>query len=68
MTSYELGLLPLPKTTNAAHMRTNAAVDFLISDADMATLKDAKGTDYGAASAFPVFGKTRRIDDAAREG
>jgi diketogulonate reductase-like aldo/keto reductase len=64
----QLGLLPLPKTTNAAHMRTNAAVDFLISDADMATLKDAKGTDYGEASAFPVFGKKRRIDDAAREG
>ncbi len=64
----QLGLLPLPKTTNAAHMRTNAAVDFLISDADMATLKDAKGTDYGEASAFPVFGKKRRIDDAAWEG
>jgi diketogulonate reductase-like aldo/keto reductase len=65
----QLGLLPLPKTTNAAHIRTNAAVDFLISDADIDTLKGAKGdTNYGAASAFPVFGKKRQIDNSALEG
>lgn len=53
----QLGLLPLPKTTNPAHMRANAAVDFTISDADMDTLKNADGdTDYGEASKFPVFG------------
>ncbi|MFL5295806.1 MAG: aldo/keto reductase [Phenylobacterium sp.] len=57
----QLGLIPLPKTTNAAHLRANAAVDFEISDADMETLKAAKdATDYGAANAFPVFGKKRR--------
>jgi diketogulonate reductase-like aldo/keto reductase len=64
----QLGLLPLPKSTNPAHMRTNAAVDFLISDADMQRLKLAKGdTDYGAASAFPVF-KKRQVDNSAQEG
>ena len=53
----QLGLLPLPKTTNPAHMRANAAVDFEISPADMATLKGAdRIRDYGAANAFPVFG------------
>lgn len=63
----QLGLLPLPKTANAAHMRTNAAVDFLISNEDMVTLKGAPAdTDYGAASAFPVFGKKRQIDNSAR--
>jgi len=65
----QLGLLPLPKTTKAAHMRANAAVDFVISEADIETLKGApRATDYGAANRFPVFGKTREIHDAAREG
>lgn len=53
----QLGILPLPKTAKAAHMRTNAAVDFEISDADMETLKGAERIpDYGQASVFPVFG------------
>lgn len=53
----QLGLLPLPKTVNPVHMRANAAVDFIISDADMETLKNAASdTDYGEASKFPVFG------------
>ena len=38
----QLGLLPLPKTVTAEHMRSNTAVDFVISDADMAILKDAE--------------------------
>jgi diketogulonate reductase-like aldo/keto reductase len=63
----QLGLCPLPKTTNAAHMRDNVAVDFVISGADMEMLKGAKdNTDYGAASAFPVFGKKREANSAAR--
>lgn len=64
----QLGLLPLPKTATAAHLRDNAAVDFVISDADMAILKgfDAD-TDYGEASAFPVFGKKRHVADAERK-
>jgi diketogulonate reductase-like aldo/keto reductase len=28
----QLGLLPLPKTTNPAHMKNNADVDFVISE------------------------------------
>ncbi len=52
----QLGLLPLPKTGNPEHMKSNAGVDFEISDADMDTLK-AFGPlkDYGDASVFPVF-------------
>ncbi|AJY47888.1 aldo/keto reductase [Martelella endophytica] len=53
----ELGLLPLPKTANPDHMRTNAAVDFSISEADMETLKNIERIkDYGDASMFPVYG------------
>lgn len=65
----QLGLLPLPKTTDTAHLRDNAALDFVISDADMETLKGAANdTDYGEASAFPVFGKKRRAANTHQEG
>lgn len=61
----QLGLLPLPKTTKADHMRSNAAVDFEISDDDMTALAGMSGgLDYGEASAFPVFGKPRQVDIA----
>ncbi|MCB0202956.1 MAG: aldo/keto reductase, partial [Anaerolineae bacterium] len=51
-------LLPLPKTTDPAHMRSNADVDFVISDADMAVLKNVPQIeDYGDASMMPVFGR-----------
>jgi diketogulonate reductase-like aldo/keto reductase len=54
----QLGMLPLPKTTNAAHMRTNAAVDFEISEPDMETLKGVEPIgDYGEANEFPVYGR-----------
>jgi diketogulonate reductase-like aldo/keto reductase len=53
----ELGLLPLPKTANPAHMKNNAEVDFVISEEDMEFLKNVeKIKDYGDASVFPVFG------------
>ncbi|OWU85347.1 2,5-diketo-D-gluconic acid reductase [Oceanicola sp. 22II-s10i] len=53
----QLGLLPLPKTANPAHMQNNADVDFVISDADMEALKNAEPIkDYGDASVFPVYG------------
>lgn len=55
----ELGLLPLPKTTRAEHLRSNIAVDFEITAEDMATLKAIEHGDYGEASRFPVFGKSR---------
>lgn len=57
----QLGLLPLPKTATPAHMRNNADVNFIISDADMETLKNAPPIeDYGDASGFPVYGKDAR--------
>lgn len=58
----QLGLLPLPKSSSANHIRDNAAVDFVISDEDMAALRGAGDRiDYGEASAFPVFGKPRQV-------
>ena len=53
----QLGLLPLPKTANPAHMRNDADVDFVISEADMDILKNvAQIENYGSASMMPVFG------------
>lgn len=54
----ELDLLPLPKTANPQHMKTNAEVDFLISEKDMDVLKNVhKIYDYGEHSKFPVYGR-----------
>jgi len=53
----QLGLLPIPKTANPKHMKTNAEVDFVISQEDMEFLKNIeKIKDYGDASVMPVFG------------
>ncbi|PKU92317.1 2,5-diketo-D-gluconic acid reductase [Bifidobacterium thermophilum] len=53
----QLGLLPLPKTANPDHMRTNAQVDFEISDEDMEALKGMEHiNDYGDQSFWPVYG------------
>ena len=53
----QLGLLPLPKTANPAHMADNAGVDFTISDEDMETLEGLPQLDdYGEANMFPVYG------------
>jgi diketogulonate reductase-like aldo/keto reductase len=55
----QLGLLPLPKTKNPAHMKSNADVNFEISDDDMDTLKNVDPIEnYGEASVMPVFGGT----------
>lgn len=54
----QLGLVALPKTGNPDHMKSNADVDFEISDADMDALKNIEPIkDYGDASMFPVYGK-----------
>lgn len=54
----QLGLLPLPKTANPDHMKSNSNVDFEISEEDMALLKSLEEIDnYGEASVFPVFHK-----------
>ena len=53
----QLGMIVLPKTANPEHMKTNADVDFVISDADMDILKNVDRIDnYGDSSFFPVFG------------
>ncbi len=52
----QLDLLPLPKTANPAHMKENAAVDFVISNEDMDFLMNMEPIkDYGSASRFPVY-------------
>ncbi|MDO4679851.1 MAG: aldo/keto reductase [Aerococcus sp.] len=56
----ELGLLPLPKTENPAHMANNANVDFTITEDDMETLKAIDHFTYEEFEQFPVFGKTKR--------
>lgn len=59
--TLQLGLLPLPKTANPEHMKSNADVNFEISDEDMETLKNVdRIADYGEHSAFPVYGGTQR--------
>ena len=53
----QLGMIVLPKTANPEHMKSNADVDFVISEADMELLKKVKRIkDYGDSSFFPVFG------------
>lgn len=55
--TLQLGLLPLPKTSNPERMKSNADVDFDISDEDMMTLQNLEQIkDYGEASIMPVFG------------
>jgi len=52
----QLGLLPLPKTANTAHMKNNADLDFVISEDDMEVLLNMEQIkDYGEASVFPVY-------------
>ena len=53
--TLQLGTVSLPKTANPDHMRSNAQVDFEISEADMDVLKDLHDQDYGEHSAFPVY-------------
>ncbi|MDO4281014.1 MAG: aldo/keto reductase [Peptococcaceae bacterium] len=53
----QLGAIVIPKTAHPEHMRTNAELDFVISDEDMAMLKAVpKIKDYGEHSRFPVYG------------
>lgn len=53
----QLGMVVLPKTANPEHMKTNADVDFVISDEDMELLKDVEKIEsYGEHGFFPVFG------------
>ena len=53
--TLQLGTVSLPKTANPEHMRSNAQVDFDISESDMETLLNMRAQDYGAHRAFPVY-------------
>ena len=53
----QLGMIVLPKTANSDHMKSNADVEFVISDEDMKVLKNVEHIkDYGEHGFFPVFG------------
>lgn len=59
----QLGMLPLPKTANPAHMENNAKLDFVISEPDMTVLKKMEQIkNYGEASQFPVYGGKLNAD------
>ena len=55
--TLQLGTIYLPKTENPEHMKSNAEVDFTISEEDMEVLKNFKKIEnYGESSGFPVYG------------
>ena len=57
ISNFQLGTVSLPKTANPEHMKSNAAVDFEISDEDMKILKNFKKIEsYGESGIFPVYG------------
>ncbi len=64
----QLGLLPLPKTANVEHMKSNAKVGFTIYDDDMAALGALSVRDYGSSAIFPVFGGKLMPDGSYRAG
>ncbi len=39
---YQLGLIPLPRSTNPIHIAENKNIDFVISDADMKLLSQVE--------------------------
>lgn len=63
----QLNTIVIPKTANPAHMLSNAELDFIISENDMATLKTIGNIDYGEASVFPVYGGKISADGSPRD-
>lgn len=53
--TLQMGTVSLPKTANPDHMRSNASVDFSISDEDMEVLRNMAARNYGEHSVFPVY-------------
>jgi len=53
--TLQLGAVSLPKTADPDHQRSNADVDFVISDEDMTALQNLDLRDYGKSSSFPVY-------------
>ena len=57
----QLGTIVIPKTATPEHLRSNAELNFVISDEDMEILKDIpKIKDYGEYSHFPVYGGKKK--------
>lgn len=54
--NLQLGMVVIPKTDKPDHMKSNADLDFVISDEDMEILKRIKPIDYGASGKYPIFG------------
>ncbi|ORX85870.1 oxidoreductase [Anaeromyces robustus] len=56
--TIQLGFVTLPKTSNPDHMKSNADVNFVISDKDMETLKNVERIkDYGDTMKYSGFQK-----------
>lgn len=53
--TLDLGTVSLPKTSNPEHMRSNAQVDFTISEEDLDTLRGLTHREYGEFAFFPVY-------------
>ena len=54
---WQLGMIVLPKTANPDHQKENMAIDFVISDEDMNTLKNMERIEnYGEFGSFPIYG------------
>jgi diketogulonate reductase-like aldo/keto reductase len=67
--TLQLGLLPLPKTENPEHMKSNAQVDFDISDEDMETLKSIDPLDdYARPAPCQCSAEASLEDPTAHEG
>lgn len=50
-------MIVIPKTANPDHQKENMAIDFVISDEDMKTLKNMERIEsYGEFGLFPVYG------------
>ena len=59
----QLNTIVLPRTANHDHRRSNADVDFVISDEDRETLKKRKKIEsYGQSSVFPVYDGKIKIE------
>ncbi len=54
--NLQFGMVVIPKTDKPDHMKSNADLDFVISDEDMEILKRIKLIDYGDSGKYPIFG------------
>ncbi|WP_298748776.1 hypothetical protein [uncultured Serinicoccus sp.] len=58
----QLGLLPLPRSADPAHLRANAEVDFTITEEDMDLLRGVEPiADYGDHRAMTIYGGRRDV-------